>query len=178
MAEARSDVVRNRGRILDAARGLPRDGLRLNDVARLAEVGVGTVYRHFPTAHALVEALATDTLLRMRDLTRAAASDPDPATALESLIAAALDLQLEEGGLQTVLLSGEDESDEVREAKAELLTTWHAVLERARAAGVVREDIDATRLQHLVCGLEHAARLGGTDDRDVLLGVLLRGIRA
>ena len=178
MAEPRSDVVRNRGRILDAARTLPRGDLRLNDVARLAEVGVGTVYRHFPTAHALVEALATDTLLRMRDLTREAARDPDPAAALERLITAALDLQLAEGGLQTVLLSGEDESDEVREAKAELLSTWDAVLGRARRAGVVRAEIDAARLQHLVCGLEHAVRLSGPGDRDALLGVLLRGIRA
>ena len=178
MAEPRSDVVRNRGRILEAARGLPRAGLRLNDVARLAEVGVGTVYRHFPTAHALVEALATDTLLRMLDLTRTATAEPDPAAALERLIRAALELQLEEGGLQAVLLAAEDESPEVHEAKRELLSRWHAVLERAHAAGVVRSDIDAERLQHLVCGVEHAARLSAAADRDILLGVLLRGIRA
>lgn len=178
MAELRRDAVRNRDRILAAARALPRGDLRLNDVARRADVGVGTVYRHFPTTHALVEALAAQTLLRMRDVTRAAETEPDPAAALERLLSAALELQLEEGGLQSVLLSNQDETDEVREAKREILTAWQGVLARARETGVVRADIDAPRLQRLVCGVEHAARLGPHDDRDVLLAVLLRGIRA
>ncbi|MFL0412009.1 hypothetical protein ACH0AH_12595 [Microbacterium paludicola] len=105
-------------------------------------------------------------------------TEPDPAAALERLLSAALELQLEEGGLQSVLLSNQDETDEVREAKREILTTWQGVLARARETGVVRADIDAPRLQRLVCGVEHAARLGPRDDRDVLLAVLLRGIRA
>lgn len=178
MTELRRDALRNRDRILAAARTLPRDGLRLNDVARRADVGVGTVYRHFPTTHALVEALASETLLRMRDVAHAAASDTDPGAALERLLAAALELQLEEGGLQSVLLSDQDETEDVRAAKRDILATWQAVLERARRAGAVRDDVDAPRLQRLVCGVEHAARLGPAEDRDVLLAVLLRGIRA
>ena len=60
----RSDAMRSRARILDAARECDPGALRLNEVARAAGVGVGTVYRHFPTAHALVEALAADGLER------------------------------------------------------------------------------------------------------------------
>lgn len=178
MTELRRDALRNRDRILAAARALPRGDLRLNDVARRADVGVGTVYRHFPTTHALVEALAAETLLRMRDVTRAAETEADAGIGLERLLAAALELQLEEGGLQSVLLSDKDETDEVRQAKREILTAWEGVLARAKDTGAVRADIDAPRLQRLICGVEHAARLGPREDRAVLLGVLLRGIRA
>jgi AcrR family transcriptional regulator len=64
--ELRADAVRNRARILRIARGQLAAGdtsLQLNAIARLAGVGVGTVYRHFPNRHALVEALSAERLL-------------------------------------------------------------------------------------------------------------------
>lgn len=177
MPALRSDAARSRARILEVARRHDPGALRLNDLAREAGVGVGTVYRHFPTTHALVEALTLDTLERLRVLTREAVDEPDPRTAITNLLRSALDLQLEEGGLQPVLLSAEDESDEVREAKHEILTGFEQILVRARAAGVVRPDLTTEQVEHLVCGMEHAVRLGATSDRGPYLEILLAGLR-
>ena len=177
MSVTRSDALRSRERILRAARGQDRSNLRLNEVARTAGLGVGTVYRHFPTVHALVEALAWETLERMRAAAAEALAEPDAATALARFLGSALELQLEEGGLQAVLLSPADEAEDVREAKREIFSAFHTVLARARAAGAVRPDLSADHLQHLVCGMEHAIRLGSSRDRDLILDVMLAGIR-
>ena len=177
MPALRSDAARSRARILDVARRHDPGALRFNDLAREAGVGVGTVYRHFPTTHALVEALTLDTLERLRVLVRAAVAEEDPATAIRDLLRTALDLQLEEGGLQPVLLSAEDESDEVHTAKQEILTGFDQILVSARAAGVIRPDLTTAQVEHLVCGMEHAVRLGASSDREPYLEILLAGLR-
>src|SRR6478735_9289573 len=114
MRHTRSDAARSRARILEVARTHDARALRLNDVARDAGVGVGTVYRHFPTVHALVEALSLDNLERMLSIARAASMQVDAATAFDDFLGGALTLQLEDGGLQSVLLSPADEDDAVR----------------------------------------------------------------
>ena len=178
MTSLRSDAARSRARILDAARDVDVRELRLNDVARDAGVGVGTVYRHFPNVGALVAALTTDTLDRMRDLGRAAASELDAGQAFESYLRGALALQLENGGLQSVLLAPVDEAPAAREAKAEIFATFSDVLVRAQAAGAIRRGLTVLDVEHLVCGLEYAVRLGEPDDRDRFMVVLMAGLRA
>lgn len=177
MPALRSDAARSRLRILEAANGHAADDLRLNEIAREAGVGVATVYRHFPTVNALVEALTVDTVERMLALSRQAASDPDPATAFSFYLRSALTLQLEDDGLQRILLPHEDESAEIRSAKSEIFTTAATLLQRAKDAGAVRNDLTLQQLQHLVCGIEHAARLGEPEDRATLLEIFLAGIR-
>lgn len=178
MTQLRSDAARSRARILDAARELDVRELRLNDVARGAGVGVGTVYRHFPNVGALVAALTTDTLERMREIGVAAAADPDAGRAFEDYLRAALALQLADGGLQTVLLAPVDEAEEVREAKAEIFASFADMLTRAQGAGAVRGDLTVRHIEHLVCGIEYAVRLGEPEDRDRFMAVLLAGLRA
>lgn len=177
MSALRSDAARSRTRILDAARTLDRGTLRLNDVAREAGVGVGTVYRHFPTVYALVEALSADTLDTMLATSRRAAADPDPGDGLALYLRSALTLQLEDGGLQAVLLSPADEAESVRTAKREIFESFTSVLESAQAAGIVRPELTVDHLAHLVCGIEHAVRLGSPDDLELLLQVMLDGLR-
>jgi AcrR family transcriptional regulator len=177
MTPIRSDAVRSRSRILEVARTHDRHALRLNDVAREAGVGVGTVYRHFPTVHALIEALTVDTIGRMLKISRSAATEPEAGEALSHYLRLALMLQLEDGGLQDVLLSPDDETAEVREAKQEIYASFATVLSRAKDAGAVRENITIDQLSHLVCGIEHAVRLGTPDDRGPLLDILLAGLR-
>ncbi len=81
MSKPRSDAARNRALVLRIAREQLATGdesLPFNTLARLAGVGVGTVYRHFPTRHALLEALSAE---RLHDLVeRGAAPPPPPAT--------------------------------------------------------------------------------------------------
>ncbi len=177
MKVLRSDAARSRERILEVACAHDRGDLRLNEIAREAGVGVGTVYRHFPTVHALVEALSMTTIERMVELSRRSLADPDAGSAFSSYLRTALELQLEDGGLQVVLLSDADESPDVRAAKQEILHSFDALLRRAQQAGAVRDDLTAERLSHLICGIEHAVRLGSADDREPLLQILLNGLR-
>jgi len=177
MPALRSDAARSRARILEAAATHDSQDLRLNDLAREAGVGVGTVYRHFPTVQALVEALTENTVERMLDISRRAAAEADPGAAFSFYLRSALTLQLEDGGLQSVLLSPEDESEEVRSAKQEIFGTFAVVLDRAKAAGAVRQDLTLDQLSHLVCGIEYAVRLGTPADRAPLLEIILTGLR-
>jgi len=140
-------------------------------------VGVGTVYRHFPTVKSLVEALTADTIDRMLEISKRAAAEPEPATAFTMYLRSALALQLEDDGLQAVMLSPDDEADEVRSAKTEIYSTFSTVLDGAKAAGAVRTDLTLEHLTHLVCGIEHAVRLGVPADRGLLLDVLIGGLR-
>lgn len=178
MTATRSDAARSRRRILEAARGRDVDSLRLNEVARDAGLGVATVYRHFPTVHALVEALSMERLEQLRDLSARASSHDSAITGLELLVREALRLQLEDGGLQRVLLASHDESDRARQLKQDLVATFTAVFDRAAADGAVRPGLTAEHVMHLVCGVEHAVRVGAPEDREPLLEVALAGLRA
>ncbi|WP_312170206.1 TetR/AcrR family transcriptional regulator [Microbacterium sp.] len=177
MGQIRADAARSRARILDAARARPSGSLRLNDVARDAGLGVGTVYRHFPSVHALTEALAVETLERMVVIARAAAEHPDTESALATFLGEALALQLQDGGLQAVLLSPDDEEQSVRAMKIEIFAAFEDVLQRAREENLVRPDLSIVQIEHLVCGIEHAVRIGVPEDRQLFLDILLAGIR-
>nr|WP_034334072.1 TetR/AcrR family transcriptional regulator [Herbaspirillum sp. B39] len=178
----RADAVRSRERILEVAKGHDAADLRLNEVAREAGVGVGTVYRHFPTVRALVEALSVESLRRLGDAADAAAREPDPLVALRRFLDDALALQLADSGLQAVLVDLERSDPAVHSectaARAQVHAGFGTVLARAQATGAVRADLSAAQLQRLVCGVEHAVRLGSPADRPVLLDVLIAGIRA
>lgn len=178
MTPIRSDAARSRERILEVARAYDaKQTFRLNDIAREAGLGVGTVYRHFPTVHALVEALAAETIERMVDISRRALAEQDADAAFAFYLRSALALQLEDGGLQAVLLSPADESDEVRASKREIFDAFATVLSRAQAAGAVRPEVTLDRISHLVCGVEYAVRLGAPDDRGPLIEIVLAGLR-
>lgn len=173
----RSDAVRSRERILAAAAAQDRASLRLNAVAHAAGVGVGTVYRHFPTVDALVEELTLGTVRRALDAARAAAADIDAGAALGGFLSTVLELLLVDDGLQQVLLAADDSSPEVREAKAELTRTSATLLDRAQRAGAVRPELTLEQLMHLVCGIEHTIRLGSPEDRATVTAVFRAGLR-
>src|SRR3954462_12789547 len=77
----RADARRNRERVLTAARAVFAEAGReaqMDDVARRAMVGVGTVYRHFPTKEALIEAIALDAFEQIAQRAREALEQADP----------------------------------------------------------------------------------------------------
>lgn len=177
MPELRANAQRSRRRILEIARTHDRHDLRHNDLAREAGVGVGTVYRHFPTSHALLEALAADALERLHTACQQALLVSDPWRSIESLIDAAVTLQLQDSGLQDVLLADASDAPDIGAMKEELFAAAAAIVERGHRAGVLRPGLTAAHLQHLTCGIEHAIRLGSPEDRDLLQQALLDGIR-
>jgi AcrR family transcriptional regulator len=165
-APLRADAARNRERVLAAARAAVVAGdasLPLNEIARRAGVGVGTVYRHFPTRQALLEAVAGEPLELLLEQARAAAAEPDPLRGLDRLVRAAVAVETGNAGFAEVLGAPGAAEEATAARKAELAASAERVLARARAAGVVRPDLDAGDVQRLVCGVGYAARLGDGD---------------
>ncbi len=153
-AALRADARRNRARVLAAAEeAFAADGLAvpLDDIARLAGVGAGTVYRHFPSKEALFQAVVLERIEQFVEEARALATAEDPGEAFfdylrrvikqASLNRAICDALAESSGLAFKSEAGDD----FREAFAALLT-------RAQAVGAVREDIDGEDLRGLIVG--------------------------
>ncbi|QMU71599.1 TetR/AcrR family transcriptional regulator [Streptacidiphilus sp. P02-A3a] len=144
-APRRADARRNRTQVLIAAeellaaRGMP---VSFDDVARHAGVGVGTVYRHFPTRSDLFRAVVASGMLRLieeaRDLARAV--EPGPA------FLRFLSLMTEQAALNKALCQAFEASAELQvgpETQREFLSALGELLARAQTAGTVRDDIDA-----------------------------------
>lgn len=184
--DLRIDASRNRTRVLEVARQLLEtgdDSLPLNKIAKLAGVGVGTVYRHFPDRQVLLESLALGSFEKLLIQAQAAAAEEDSAVGLERLLRAALTCQLEDAGLAAVLRSSESACTETSALKMATAVATSRLLERARQAGVIRPDLDADELRRLLCGFEVAIRLGTDDQTDNqaeierYVGILLSGLR-
>jgi AcrR family transcriptional regulator len=178
----RSDAARNRRQVLRAARGLLDTGdttLPMNLIARQAGVGVGTVYRHFPTRRALLEALSQGSLETLVEEARLAAETPDPAKGLERLLHCALQCQLDDIGLATILSEPDFECPETLVLGAELGRSVTTILDRARTCGAIRTDIDSDDIRRLIGGVHHALRAGASQGAhlDRYLQVLLKGLQ-
>ncbi|MFB9247656.1 TetR/AcrR family transcriptional regulator [Sphaerisporangium melleum] len=178
----RADSARVRERMLAAARARIAAGdleLPLNAIAKDAGVGVGTVYRHFADRQALLESLASDGFRELVAAAAAAADNPDIADGLRNLLRAGLNHQLADPALAAILSAPESQDAEILALARELLTLSERVLDRARAAGVIRPDIVPDDVRRLTCGLQHAIRSGDDDDAaiDRYLDILLRGLR-
>ncbi|GAA1849096.1 TetR/AcrR family transcriptional regulator [Pseudonocardia ailaonensis] len=144
----RADAERNRRRILAAAREVfARRGLDagLDEIAKHAGVGTGTVYRRFPDKKALVEALFTERLADLTATAHRAAGHPDPWAGLVELLESAVAMQIEDRGLKDLLFAYGDKGA-FREQLAVLQEVLREVCARAVAAGDLRPDVDLTDL--------------------------------
>ncbi|MDF2509178.1 MAG: TetR/AcrR family transcriptional regulator [Microbacterium sp.] len=175
MTSLRSDAARSRARILDAARAVPSETLRLNDLARDTGLGVGTVYRHFPTVISLLEALNEDALVELEELSRGVTESASPATAFVELVQRGTELQISRDGLRDVLIS-DDVSPETRRLRDSFRRSATIGLQAAIAEGRIRPDVSMEQIQRLVCGVEYAVRLGEGKDRALMLEIMLAGL--
>jgi len=166
--------------VLEVARNELANGsrLQLNDIARKAGVGVGTVYRHFPTPHALLEAVFGEELAAMARIADDALGIDDPGEAFAFLVRSVLELQLRtDGGLAAIVAAVEDAQEHTTQTKDEMRGATDALLSRAYEAGVVRRDITAEDILNLMLGLEQAVK-HAPGRAGVYLSVLLAGLRA
>jgi AcrR family transcriptional regulator len=178
----RADAARNRERVLRIAReqlAAGDDSLMLNSIARLAGVGVGTVYRHFPTRHALLEALLVERFQHMIGEVQAAAAEEDAVTSLHRLLRLTLQRMLEDSGFAAVFESDSDGDGRMSAMKGELELALTHLLDRACEAGAVRPDLGADDVRRLICGIGHAVRIGDDQAKyaEIYLAVLLEGLR-
>lgn len=155
----RADARRNRASILAAARelfGSSSPDVQIDDVARLAGVGVGTVYRHFPDKHALMGALVRERFALFNErLRRAVAEGADEP--FESLAAALRDNAASVAGDAAtrfaMMSGGEPVFEYVGEEKEEFLRLARRLVLRARRAGELRADFQATDIPMVMCGV-------------------------
>lgn len=171
-----------RARVLEAARSVfASEGLDapMPDIARAAGVGVGTVYRHFPSKEELVGALVHERLEWFVHQTDAALERPDAWEALVDLVVTAAQRQSEDAVLSEALelASGCGAvSDQIALAGDAL----ERLLARAQAQGALRRDVDVTDLRCIFVALRSVLRCP-TVDHDAwrrLLAVVLDGLRA
>lgn len=182
----RADARRNRTRVLEAAQvAFASQGIQvpLDEIARLAGVGAGTVYRHFPTKEALFEAVI---LHRMQHLaTRAwdaAAADGDAGALFFDFVGSMVrDSAAKRDLLDALAGIGVGVTANMRDVNRELRAAITALMHRAQAAGAVRGDVDVDHVMSLLHGVFTAARTAGTTDDariDTLLAVVCDGLRA
>ncbi|MFI5843959.1 TetR/AcrR family transcriptional regulator [Catenuloplanes sp. NPDC051500] len=180
----RKDAARNWQLIVDTGRRFVDEGvpLQLNEVARAASVGVATVYRHFPTAEALLETVATPGLEALVAHAERAAEEDDTWRAFSGLLVAMLDAQLDDPSLQPALATDVHVLPRTAELWARLQALSGRLLERAHAAGVVRREVSRADLLPLMCGVIYAVTVhGGAEDRRAVthryLTIMLNGLR-
>jgi AcrR family transcriptional regulator len=178
----RADAARNRGLMLDVVREqLLTHGRTppMKTIARLAGVGVGTVYRHFPTRQALLEAVGDDGMRRLVAACRSAAEDDDPVAGFERVVEYVLRGQLEDQGIATILAAPDDGCGTPSPVTIRLAAAVDGLLTRVRAAGAIRPEVQADDIRRLLVGLAHAVRPVADDDRRVrlYLRMFLDGLR-
>jgi AcrR family transcriptional regulator len=153
----RADARRNRERIMSSGRELfARYGpqAQMDEIAAHAGVGIGTVYRHFPTKEALLTAMVRDRFQEFAQIAIAAECIPDPQEALESIIRDSAEAVEGDAGFQLAMMgSNELEWEGIEEQKATLAEVVTRVISRAITAGVVREGFTFDDFGMVMCGI-------------------------
>lgn len=181
----RADARTNRARVLDAAEqvfGAGGKSASTEEVARLAGVGIATVFRHFPTKAALLQAVLLLRFERLRVQAEALlnAADPGPAFLgfFSHLVAdAATKLAIAEALLDADADAGGDADDVVRASTA-LRQAVGVLLARAQRAGAVRDDVELPEVYALLVGTSRAVAHARLDDEVTarMLAVVFDGL--
>jgi AcrR family transcriptional regulator len=176
----RTDAARNHERLLAAARAVyAARGVdaSLKEVADEAGLGVGTVYRHFPTKEALQETVLIGHLRALRDRAEELARDPADDDAVLTWLAEFVVHFTEYRGLVRALMPAvHDTATPVGGACAGARVAGAALLERAQRAGVMRCDLTMDTLLVLVAGIA-TAQERAPEGSGPLLGWLIDGLR-
>ena len=177
----RADARRNREKIVDAARAaFAENGLetQMDDVARRAQVGVGTLYRHFPTKDALVRAMVHAHMERMALLGREVLASPgDPWDDFAGFLRTCSEKNLSDRALAQVMTT--QPAEIFREAAEEtgLVAVGAQLLDRAQRQGTARQDATVTDIPVVMCGLAAVLESWGEDAGRRYMTLVLDGLR-
>lgn len=178
----RADARRNRARVLAAAEeAFAAEGLAvpLDEIARRAGVGAGTVYRHFPTKEALFETIVLGQIRQMVERVHEWARAPDPGEAFfrvfDELVEQAT---MKRDFTDALTAAGVDISEALAQARIGLTDSIATLLARAQAAGAVRDDIGPADLTSLLSATFMAATRPGAGPPDRVVAVIADGLRA
>ncbi len=180
----RADAERNRQRILAAARELFAErglNVTLDDIAERAGLGVGTVYRRFASREELIEALFGEKLEEIVGVAQAALEIADPWEAFSYFLLQMAERQAQDRGLKEVLLGTSVGRDHVARIRARMRPLGEQLIQRAVAAGRLRDDIVASDLPLLQLMVGTIADAGADIDPELwrrFMALLLDGMRA
>ena len=153
----RADAVRNRERVLEAAKAVFSAGgpdASLETVARRAGVGIGTLYRHFPTREALFEAVYRREVEQLGELAEQLKSEAAPVEALRRWLRSNVELVATKKGMSAALALAVHGSSELYAYTFDRLTkAVGGLLKRAVAAGEIRSDISPEDLLRVLVGM-------------------------
>lgn len=157
----RADARRNRERVITAAGVVFAEqghDAQMDDVARRAGVGVGTVYRHFPTKDVLIEALAVDRFERILAAGKEALLNPDPWEAFAGALWAGAELTASDRSFTEIVGEVSGPMPLPIELQHELNETYGELMRRAQESGDVRPDLVLDDIPMLMCGIGLGAR--------------------
>ena len=157
----RADARRNREKVLAAARAVfsehGRDA-QMDDVARRAGVGVGTVYRHFPTKEALIEALMVAAFEAIAAEAEAALDVEDPWDAFAGVLWRGAEIMAGDRALSEVFASIPGAMESAMPTVEGLIETMTKVIARAQEAGTLRADMIVDDIPMVMCGIGSATK--------------------
>ncbi len=179
----RADACRNRAAVIASAKKLFADqGLdaQMPDVAKAAKVGVGTVYRHFPTKDDLIAAMAADRFERLAEKATESLQTEDAWEGLCEFIRFSAQIQADDRGLCEVMGSRPEVMEGAAQA-AQLPELCERLVERAQRSGELRQDLTWEDIPMVACGLGRItqATAGPASGRwPRLVEIILDGLRA
>ncbi|MCG5217061.1 TetR/AcrR family transcriptional regulator [Streptosporangium sp. KLBMP 9127] len=178
----RADARRNRDLLLATAReAFAEQGIEasLRDVARRAGVGIGTLYRHFPTREALLEALLRDGFDRLRGTAEELLTSASPGEALQVWMRELARRSTTYRGLpESVMAALHDEESELHVSCEAMRAAGGRLLARAQEAGAVRADLTTVELLSLTAGIAWVSEQSpdGPGVADRLLSLVTTGL--
>jgi AcrR family transcriptional regulator len=181
--KSRADAVRNRERVLEAAKAVFNAGgadASLEAVARRAGVGIGTLYRHFPTREALYEAVYRHEVEQLGDLAEKLQNEGKPVDALRRWLRSNVEFVATKKGMSAALALAAHGNPELnRYSLGRLTEAVGALLDRAVAAGEIRSDVSPEDLLRALVGMCYLHDQPGWQSTVLrLLDVFIDGLRA
>lgn len=183
----RADAQRNRARIVQAAsEAFREEGLEVSvaEIARRADVGSGTLFRNFPTKEDMIEAIVELEVGQMATITAELLELDDPAETFFEFFSKAVRFHYEDRGMLDAMACGILDRPQMAECRSRAMALTETVLERAKSAGVVREEISAADMHALASGIAQSVRIAvhdGSEDAESVqarfVGVILAGMR-
>jgi len=179
----RADARRNRAKVLKAAGAVfARDGLSVSteEIAKAAGVGVGTVFRHFPTKESLLSAVFMDLLRGLAEQAEELTAAEDPGAAFFTFLNRVAGSAETKISLANALAEvGVDVRDATEDAAGALRGAMAVLLRRAQRAGSVRADVGVPELIAVLVGASRAAEYVVGDDalRSRSVAIVLDGLR-
>jgi AcrR family transcriptional regulator len=181
----RVDAQRNHDHILAVAADLfAGAGVKvgIDEIARAAGVGVGTIHRHFPTKDDLIEAVLVVSCQPILAALDDALADPDPGAGLERFFYAMLEYQSAHRALAEEMREAHDRSPELADIKAVITERLAMLVAKAQATGHIRPDIGAGDLRLIFIGLAQTATAAGTtithQEKVRFVRIVLDGLRS